>query len=270
MNKMKNKFNYGDSDLSVFDEAIKEYGWVVFENALPEGFIDEINDHLPVAYEFRRWMQVNNGIAADMTGTLHHLVEYGNFSLKFLEMKCCDSFIRHFLAGNYILNSLGAVINVLDAKPYVQLVHRDIRTFTGDFKIMIQMMVILDDFTIDNGATYLLSGSHKYADKPSDHYFYEHADRLIAKKGSVVLFDSNLWHAAGKNTTDFPRKALTMAFTRPSFKQQMDYPRLLGYEIGEYLSDDLKQMLGYNSRVPANLDEYYQPVEKRMYKQGQG
>ncbi|HKG05552.1 MAG TPA: phytanoyl-CoA dioxygenase family protein, partial [Pedobacter sp.] len=259
-----------NADLAVFDEAIKAYGWVVLEDALPEEFIDEINDALPAAYEFRRWMQVNNGIGTNMAGTLHHLVEYGNFSLKFLEMKCCDSFIRHFLAGNYILNSLGAVINVKDTKPYLQLVHRDIRTFTGDLKLMIQMMVVLDDFTIENGATYFLSGSHKHDTKPDDQYFYDHADRLVAKKGSVVLFDSNLWHAAGKNNTDLQRRALTMAFTKPFFKQQLDYPRLLGYDIKEYLSDDLKQLLGYNSRVPANLDEYYQPLENRMYKQGQG
>jgi len=267
---MKNKFDYRESDIAVFDEAIKTYGWAVYENAVPEGFIDEINNSLPAAYDLRRWIQINNGIAANMDGTLHHLVEFNNFSLKFLEMQVCDKLIKHFLGGNYILNSLGAVINVKHATPYVQHVHRDIRTFTGDLKLMIQMMVLLDDFTIENGATYFLSGSHLYDSKPNEQRFYGNADRLVARKGSIVLFDSNLWHAAGINVTDLPRKALTMAFTRPFFKQQLDYPRLLGYGFSDFLSENLRQVLGYNSRVPSNLEEYYQPVENRMYKQGQG
>jgi hypothetical protein len=32
----------------------------------------------------------------------------------------------------------------------------------------------------------------------------------------------------------------------------------------------LRQVLGYNSRVPSNYDEWYQPAERRMYKPGQG
>lgn len=267
---MKNKFDYSKSDLVLFDQTIKKYGWIVYENALPADIVEQIINDLTPAYNIRRQIQIANGISANMDGTLHHLVESENFSLRFLEQQCCNLQIAHFLNGNYILNSLGAVINMKNAQPYVQNVHRDIRSFTGDLKLMLQMMVILDDFTEENGATFMLSGSHLSDVKPDDRYFYEHADRALAKKGSVVLFDANLWHAAGKNNTDFPRRALTMAFTRPFFKQQLDYPRMLGYEFGEHLSKDLRQVLGYNSRVPADLEEYYQPVEKRMYQPGQG
>jgi ectoine hydroxylase-related dioxygenase (phytanoyl-CoA dioxygenase family) len=140
----------------------------------------------------------------------------------------------------------------------------------GRDKTMIQMMVLLDDFTLENGATYMLSGSHQIAIKPDEDYFYENADRAIAKKGSIILFDSNLWHAAGKNTTDGNRRVLTISYTKPQFKQQFDYPRFLGYEFGESLSEGLRQILGYKSRVPATLDEYYQPLNKRMYQPDQG
>ncbi|TKC03689.1 phytanoyl-CoA dioxygenase family protein [Pedobacter frigoris] len=267
---MKNKFDYSKSDLVLFDQTMREYGWIIYENALPADIVEQINHDLVSAYNVRRQIQVANGIAGNMDGTLHHLVESENFSLRFLEQQCCDEQMKHFLGGNYILNSMGAVINLKNAQPYVQNVHRDIRSFTGDLKLMVQMMVILDDFTLDNGATYMLSKSHLGDVKPDNVYFYGHADRALAKKGSVVLFDANLWHAAGKNNTDFPRRALTMAFTKPFFKQQLDYPRMLGYEFGEGLSKDLRQVLGYNSRVPADLEEYYQPVERRMYQPGQG
>lgn len=267
---MKNKFNYSEADLAVFDKTIADYGWIVYENAVDIPFIDKIAGSLAESYEIRRKIQVKNGIAAVMNGTLHHLVEKDTFTLEFLERQYCAAQIRHFLKGNYILNSLGAVINLKGDMPYVQNIHRDLRSFTGEYKVMIQMMVILDDFTLENGATYLLSGSHKLEERPTDEYFYKNADRAVVKKGSIIMFDSNLWHATGKNNTDGKRRTLTMAFTRPFFKPQLDYPRSLGYEFGESLNENLRQVLGYNARIPENLNEYYQPVEKRMYQPGQG
>ena len=135
---------------------------------------------------------------------------------------------------------------------------------------MAQILVMLDDFTPDNGATYLLTGSHRRAERPPDDLFFRDAVRAVAAAGSILVFDSNLWHAAGVNRTDRPRRALTLGFTRPFMKQQLDYPRALGYDRSETLSPALRQLLGYNARVPASLDEWYQPPEKRLYKRDQG
>lgn len=267
---MKNKFEYGGATISEFECAISQYGWIIYENALSNELVNEITNDLVKAYHTRRQIQMDNGISSNMEGTLHHILERDNFGLHFLGHMFCDKEIRRFLDGNYILNGLSGVINMKSDRPYVQNVHRDLRSFTGGLKIMIQMIVLLDDFTVDNGATWLLSGSHKSDIKPDDEYFYENADRAIARKGSLILFDSNLWHAAGKNYTEEPRRVLTLCFTRPFFKPQFDLPRFLGYEFGESLGTDLRQILGYNARIPANLHEFYQPTHLRMYQPGQG
>ena len=267
---MENKFNYSEVPVQTSMALMDRYGWVTYENALEPEFVDQINDSLEDAYEKRREIQLLNGIAQNMEGTLHHLIETDNFAVKFLDRLYCDEEMKEFLGGNYIVNAFGGVMNSKDARPYVQNIHRDVRSFMGNEKTMVQMMVILDDFTEENGATYMLSGSHQIEAKPDEEYFYEKSDRAIAKRGSIILFDSNLWHAAGKNFTDGNRRVLTISFTRPQFKQQLDYPRALGYEYGDTLSDGLRQVLGYKSRIPANLHEYYQPVSKRMYQPGQG
>jgi ectoine hydroxylase-related dioxygenase (phytanoyl-CoA dioxygenase family) len=266
---MENTFNYCEATINDFEKAIDEYGWVVYENALSENLIAEITGDLDRAYALRRQIQIENGIDTNMEGTLHHLLEPDNFGLHFLEHMFCDKEIKHFLQGNYILNGLSGVFNAKNSKPYVQNVHRDLRSFT-DLKMMIQMIVLLDDFTEDNGATYLLSGSHKKDVKPDNDFFYQQADRAIAKRRSIILFDSNLWHAAGKNYTDNYRRVLTLSFTKPFFKPQFDFPRFLGYEFGETLNENLRQVIGYNARIPANLSEFYQPPHKRMYLSNQG
>lgn len=267
---MKNKFNYTKATMVDFQNAITQFGWVVYESALDQELVKEIQIDLVEAYYIRRQVQIENGIDTNMEGTLHHILERENFGLQFLEQMFCNEEMRHFLGGNYILNGMSGVINMKNEKPYVQKIHRDIRSFSADVKQMIQMIVLLDDFTADNGATYMLSGSHKIDIKPDDDYFYKHADRAIAKKGSIILFDSNLWHAAGVNDTDKPRRALTLSFTKPYFKPQFDFPRFLGYKFGESLNENLRQIIGYNARIPANLYEFYQPVHLRMYQAGQG
>lgn len=267
---MENKFNYKEIKLDKAIDILNKFGWIIYENALELEFVNQINEALEVAYEKRRLIQKMNGISQNMEGTLHHLIEPDNFAMKFLSRLYCHEEMKAFLAGNYIVNAFGGVMNSKNNRPYVQNIHRDVRSFMGSEKMMVQMMVLLDDFTEENGATFMLSGSHKYPSKPDEQYFYEHADRALAKKGTIVLFDSNIWHAAGKNNTDENRRVLTISFTKPQFKQQFDYPRFLGYDFAESISDELKQILGYKSRVPATLHEYYQPVEKRMYQPDQG
>lgn len=267
---MENKFNNKEISVNHAINILNEFGWLTYENALELEFVNQINDELEHAYEKRRLIQEKNGISQNMEGTLHHLIESDNFALKFLERLYCHQEMKAFLGGNYIVNAFGGVMNSKNNRPYVQNIHRDVRSFMGSEKTMVQMMVLLDDFTEDNGATFMLSGSHQIADKPDENYFFENAHRAIAKKGSIVLFDSNIWHAAGKNNTEENRRVLTISYTKPQFKQQFDYPRFLGYDFAETISDELKQILGYKSRIPATLEEYYQPVSKRMYQPDQG
>jgi ectoine hydroxylase-related dioxygenase (phytanoyl-CoA dioxygenase family) len=36
---------------------------------------------------------------------------------------------------------------------------------------MVNMLVMLDDFTVENGATYVLTGSHHAPERPQDEFF---------------------------------------------------------------------------------------------------
>ena len=53
-------------------------------------------------------------------------------------------------------------------------------------------------------------------------------------------------------------------------KQQLDYVRVLGDKICLEQKDRVQQMLGYYTRVPTNLDDYYKEPSKRLYRSNQG
>lgn len=242
---------------------------MVADAVLGEAFIGRLNDDLEIAYRTCRDIQQRNGVDVNTDGTVHHVVASGGSFLELLERNVLGEMVDEYFGSKWILNSFGGVINQPSRPSYVCNVHRDVRFFTGSLPVMLNMLIMLDDFTLSNGATYLLSGSHRRAEKPTDELFFEQADRAVGSRGSILLFDASVWHAAGLNRTERVRRALTLTFTKSCFKQQLDYCRLIGYDQIAASSPHLKQVLGFNARVPANLDEWYQKPENRFYQPGQ-
>jgi hypothetical protein len=252
---------------------LAEKGYIIIPGVFDAHFIDTIATAVNDSYLMCRNIQKKKSLGAATDGTVHHLLATPNDIYLDLLTRIVESEVRPLIAGyfqgNFIINSYGGLKN-LPAKPsYVTNIHRDIRFFSGSFPLMLNMLIMLDDFTLANGATHLLVGSHLSDRKPAEAEFYDQSDRAVGNKGSVLLFNSNLWHAAGVNRSDRERKAITITFTKPFMKQQLDYCRAIGYEKVEKLSASLQQLLGFYSRTPTDLDEWYQRPDRRFYRPGQ-
>jgi hypothetical protein len=252
---------------------LNEKGYVIAPSVFEPDYMDEISAAIGESYKLCREIQFKNGITAATDGTVHHLLATENDIYLDLLSKICSSdvydFIKMYFDGNFILNSYGGLKNLPGKPSYVAKVHRDIRFFSGSFPLMLNMLIMLDDFTLENGATFLLTGSHLSDIKPSDEEFYEKSSRAVGKKGDILFFNSNLWHAAGANETTKERNAITITFTKPFMKQQLDYPRAIGFKKMEQLTPALQQLIGFYSRTPTNLNEWYQKPENRFYRPGQ-
>lgn len=254
-----------------FNKRIAAIGFCLFPGIVEPELLVRLREEIPECQRICRQWQVRNGVEAGMEGAAHHILGSGQAINEFLFALHLDEYIRAYFGGHYILNSFGAINNANygdESYKHGLRFHRDVRTYSGEFRLMLNMLLMVNDFTMENGATKLVPGSHRDAERPSDDELEHRAIRATGAAGSVLLFDSNLWHAAAPNTTQAPRMALTLTFTRPFFKQQMDYPRMLGEAFPP--NERVRQVLGYDSRVPANHDEWYQPPERRMYKPGQG
>ena len=86
---------------------------------------------------------------------------------------------------------------------------------------------LLDDFTADNGPTRVVPGSHLSGKSPRDVLSDTRAPHpsqvlLTAPAGTVVVFNSHLWHGGTMNTSSLPRRALASYFTRRGNSQQLD------------------------------------------------
>ncbi len=256
-----------------YKSELAELGYTKINTFFDQKYCEKLNQSIEESYKFCRSIQLKNGVDLITDGTLHHLVATGDSVYLDLLENIADSdlflFIKDFFNGNFILNSYGGVKNLKSKPSYVANIHRDIRFFSDGLPLMLNLLILLDDFTLENGATYLLAKSHLKKERPSDEEFYNKSDRVVGKRGDIVFFNSNLWHAAGTNNTELERRAITITFTKPFMKQQLDYSRAVGYDFLETKSDELKQILGYFSRVPSNLNEWYQLPENRFYRNNQ-
>jgi hypothetical protein len=252
------------------DIALATAGWTVVPRLVRTDLIDSLVEALTPSLALRDQIRQRNGVLENSAGTLHHLLMDAPCYVDLLaELAALEPAFKRYFDGNFVLNSYGGVINERDTRAYVQNVHRDIRFGSDTRRFMVNALVMLDDFTLDNGATHILSHSQNVQQQPTDEAFYAQASRATGERGSVLLFDSRMWHATGRNTTDAPRRALTLTFTSPFFKPQLDYARLFGYRNLDRCNAWMRQVLGFNARVPESLDEFYVPVERRFYQRGQ-
>ena len=148
--------------------------------------------------------------------------------------------------------------------------HMDFPRVLGGYLMSINVMLAIDEFRPDNGATIVLPGSHQQAPPPQLDKLEGTALAATCPAGSMLVFDSTLFHAAGPNTSGADRLAINNQFTRSYVKQQIDYVRALGDDVVLAQPPRTQQLLGWYTRVVSSLDEYYQPPEKRLYRSGQG
>ncbi len=105
----------------------------------------------------------------------------------------------------------------------------------------------VDDFTADNGATCVVPGSHRLSRLPRPDEPIE-AVPLVAPAGTMVVFESRLWHRTGFNRTANERRAGIFGwYTRPIYRTQENWFLALDPSIRQFASDDLLVLLGFKS-----------------------
>lgn len=151
------------------------------------------------------------------------------------------------LGQEYKLSSL----NYRAAKPGkgLQKLHVDFKNAVanGGYKVC-NSIWLLDDFTNFNGATRIVPGTHKHSQLPDEvleNPFDTHPEELIinAPAGSVVIFNSHVWHGGTTNTTDKDRRSIHSYFCAADQPQQVDQSRYLTQETKTRISKRALEIL---------------------------
>jgi len=251
-------------------KTLDEKGFVVISDVYSSNDIDAVKkEYHNVKKKFSK-IQNEAGVGKETINTSHHTILMCTEMLKLLDPNPLQSFLEYYFNGKFILYTMGASSKMPNGEyVYTQKIHREFYTFTFGQRLMLNTLILLDDATEDAAATWFLEGSHKKTNNPDKEFFFKNAVRAIAKKGDVIIFDANIWHAAGINKTQKPVEIITPLYTKPFIKQAMNYPRAFGLDFKHQISAELQQTLGYNAIVPETIQEFYKPEESRFYKRDQ-
>lgn len=253
-------------NMNEFADKMTSHGFAVFANAVPAEMVKRMLSAIHDAYNQCRAIQVANGIGEGTENTVHHLPSFvrQRIWIDYLESMAVAPYLEQFLGGKIVLNSFGGNLNPPSTTNYAAAIHRDIRSWSPD-RLMVNTLVALDEFNERNGATWLMPGSQHQPDKPDEATFSKTAIQTVMPAGSVLVFDARVWHRAGRNNSTSPRRIVTPIFARPFYRPEFDYPRALGGGDGSQFPDGLRQILGFRSRVPSKLTEFYRPQAERFY-----
>jgi hypothetical protein len=256
--------------LTDFDNEMRSNGWAVFHSALGQNEVSKMRADCLTWIKKCGDLQIQAGLNEEGDGTAHHTIG-GNDSLDaFFHKHMFHDYIKKFFNGKpYIMHAANPVGGFPKATTYVHKIHRDVQIVIPNYSLRLNMLVMLDPFTLENGATEIMPNSQGLKSAPTVLEFESKSVSILGEAGTVVLFDSYLWHRAGFNSTLNPRVAFTLSFNPAFIKPQLDYARMLGEDRGSYYSALSRQVLGYNSRVPINLTEWYRPKEARLYQPDQ-
>ncbi len=103
----------------------------------------------------------------------------------------------------------------------------------------------LSDFRDDNGATRIVPGSHKFDASPEYGKDYA-AVTATMPEGSVMLFDSALWHGGGANNSDARRYAFSCAYCWGWMRQQENLQLGIPRETAARFPRRLQELCGYS------------------------
>jgi len=153
---------------------------------------------------------------------------------------------------------------------YGRRVHVDSPRHVTNYASNVGLIWALDPFTKESGGTEVLPGSHNSPETPGDDYFDRNCVQLECPQGSLVVFQARLFHRSGINRSQRFRHALTMNACRSFMKQRMDWVRFVPETIAGALGPQGRRLIGYDTRLPTSLDEFFVPDAQRLYKPNQG
>mgnify|MGYP001235794721 FL=1 len=122
--------------------------------------------------------------------------------------------------------------------------------------------LLLDDYTIENGTTKVVPGSHKLLKQPSDEgYFFQdhpHQKYIVAPKGSLLIYDVNLWHCGTKNLNGKKRRHLNINYRDRIIWQQINFKKTLSEDCKNKFSEAEKYLLKIRKKDPDRNEWLFQ------------
>lgn len=234
---------------------MEEQGYFILEDALSSGVLQEARQVLDELFVREAEIGTLRGWHTDTYLVSYLLPQKSAFFRQFPLNPKALPIMRRILGANCMMVSLNGYTTTPGGVQ--QALHIDQAETVPCMATMINSMFCLDHFTVANGATRVVPGSHKRLfSKAAAEAAEGEAIQLTAPAGSLISFNGALWHGGSRNATERYRRAIHAAYGRAWIKPQWDYDRSLTPDVIESMTDDQRRIFGLDHTV-----KYYDPHE---------
>jgi ectoine hydroxylase-related dioxygenase (phytanoyl-CoA dioxygenase family) len=127
-------------------------------------------------------------------------------------------------------------------------VHRDqwafdFFPFPSGYEVQCNTIWAVDDFRDENGATRLVPGSHRAADKLS----FADGDTVpaVMPAGSILFYTGALYHGAGANRSSALRRGVNITYNVSWLRQEENQYLAVPQDMARTLPEPLLRLMGY-------------------------
>jgi ectoine hydroxylase-related dioxygenase (phytanoyl-CoA dioxygenase family) len=227
-------------------ERMQRDGYTIVEDLLDPATLAEVRTG--VAPHFGRH-RGRNAFEGFTTERVYTLVGRGRVFERIAEDPTVLALAGRFLAPNFLLSAAQAIqIHPGEAE---QGLHSDDSFYKVPRPrpaLSVSMICAIDDFTVENGATMIVPGSHTWG--PVDQGLLPKAQAekrpVLMKAGSAIVFPGTLIHGGGANRSNASRLAITYQYCEGWLRQQENFFLAIPRGIAKTMTPRVRELLGYS------------------------
>ena len=249
-------YSYGVSEqYTVRDELdekvleLKINGFTTIGSNLSTGQILELKKQLDISYEEQANEVGGHEKLASIkdASILRAALSYDSVFLEVATDRNLLLLTERYLGPEFVLVLQNGLINLPGHGNDQGKYHRDLsyQHWISSKPIAMNALLCLDEFTFDNGATWVVPGTHRFAEFPTYNFLEKFSQQITAPAGTFLILDAMLFHKAGTNSTMKERRAINHVIGLPFMGQVIDLPTAMAdRDISSPTDAKLQRYLG--------------------------
>ena len=266
------------SDVAAACSDLSEFGYCIVEDALPAEKAAEVSERVLDQAAAERARSLDYAYPAEAEGDdvnqwVYQLINKGTVLHQLPEHDVARQLATHVLGKDHLLSSFDSHITypgnlamplhadqwwmpepMIPGEDYERqgnITREGARTgshepakhaINGPFALNVMWMIT--DFTVANGATRVVPRSH-LSGKVPDASVAQPEVQMEGKAGSILAWDARTWHGAGLNTSTEPRVGITTYFCGPMIRQLTNMVYGTRTDVREAATDEFLDLLGF-------------------------
>jgi hypothetical protein len=239
-------------------QQLDDEGYVVLGGCMTGDLLRNLRDRIHELFAEEGDAAGGEFLQEEHAHRLANLVDKGEVFRRAIVLPDVIACVGHVLGSEFKLSSL----NARSADPNTQVgqpLHVDMGAVADEKGYWVCNTVwMLDDFTLENGATRMIRGSHRWRTRPQEvlaDTLAPHPDEILltGTAGSVAVMNAHMWHGGTANRTSAPRLAMHAFYCRRDKPQQQYQKRLVRPDVQASFTSDVRRILALDDPLNDQL-----------------